>query len=128
MSTLTPLSISQIHSANAGGDSFTLFGDVALGQVYTLAQVGVVTLIIFHVPHSYASCVLLHNVLIVMFHLYLHSHQVSLIGIIRDVEQKATKTSYTIEDHTGMSGCFDINTTLHAPKKYLFCLYYENTE
>lgn len=58
ISTLTPVSISQIHSASASGDSFTLYDGLGLGQV-------------------------------------------SLIGIIREVEQKATKTSYTVEDHTG---------------------------
>lgn len=58
ISTLTPISISQVHNATSLGDGFGLYENQGLGQV-------------------------------------------SLVGIIRDVDKKATKTTYTIEDHTG---------------------------
>lgn len=58
ISTLTPISISQVYSAEPCEQGFSLYNGEALGQV-------------------------------------------ALIGIIREVEKKATKTAYTIEDHTG---------------------------
>jgi len=62
ISTLTPISVSQIHTAQKEGDGFSLYNNTQLGQV-------------------------------------------SLVGIIRAVEKKSTKISYTIEDHTGLTEC-----------------------
>jgi len=62
ITTLTSISISQLHAAQKEGDGFAVYGNTQLGQV-------------------------------------------SLVGIIRDVDRKSTKISYTIEDHTGTTEC-----------------------
>lgn len=34
-----------------------------------------------------------------------HAVQVKILGIVRTVDAKATKLTYTVEDHTGMCIC-----------------------
>ena len=102
ISTLTPISVSQIHTAQKEGDGFSLYNNTQLGQVrIPLWPDSLARFTAFTPPTGAIFCPVFELSTTSRFALGFFLGQVSLVGIIRAVEKKSTKISYTIEDHTG---------------------------
>ena len=106
INTLTPLSIFQVLTASPAGDDGFLVDDHPLGQVCLVLTVRIVCVCVCVCVWSAWLVVLSQNHQPCVWTSHQNPHtdsdaQVMVVGVIRDVEMKATKISMTIEDHTG---------------------------